>query len=163
ITAIQSLYPEFGENALKLLHSPNQVSLESIVHLLINQIFSIPKHFLLVLDDFHVINKREVIGLFSFFVAHIPPNIHLVILTRADPLLPIAKLRSQHQLVELRSADLSFSPNDIHFLFNRKLKFKLSLSDVESLAFKTEGWIAGLQLIALSMQGRDDTSAFIKD
>jgi ATP/maltotriose-dependent transcriptional regulator MalT len=87
----------------------------------------------------------------------------VVLLTRADPLLPIAKLRSQHLLVELRSADLSFSANDIHFLFNRKLKLKLSLAEVQSLANKTEGWIAGLQLIALSLRDREDTAAFIQD
>ncbi|MDB5263987.1 MAG: transcriptional regulator, LuxR family with repeat, partial [Adhaeribacter sp.] len=154
---------EFGENALKLLHSPNQLNQDSIVQLLINQILSFPKHFLLVLDDFHLINNREVLNLFTYFIEHIPSNIHVVILTRADPLLPIAKLRSQHQLVELRSAELSFSANEINFLFNRKLKLKLSPADVDSLAYKTEGWIAGLQLIALSLQGREDSAAFIQD
>jgi LuxR family transcriptional regulator, maltose regulon positive regulatory protein len=163
ITAIQGLYPAFGEKALNLLHSPNQVSLESIVQLLINEICAIPKHFLLVLDDFHVLHNREVLNLFTYFIGHIPPNIHLAILTRADPLLPIAKLRSQHQLVELRSADLSFSANDIHFLFNRKLKLKVSPAEVQSLAYKTEGWIAGLQLLALSLRGREDRAAFIQD
>ncbi|CAN5329864.1 LuxR C-terminal-related transcriptional regulator [soil metagenome] len=163
ITAIQGLYPDFGENALKLLHSPNQLNQESIVQLLINEIFTFPKHFVLILDDFHFIYDQAVLNLLSYFIAHMPINIHLVILTRADPRLPIAKLRSQHQLVELRSADLNFSPNDIHFLFNRKLKLKLSMTEVESLAFKTEGWIAGLQLIALSLRGREDTAAFIQD
>ncbi|MDB5014854.1 MAG: transcriptional regulator, LuxR family with repeat, partial [Daejeonella sp.] len=94
---------------------------------------------------------------------HMPNNIHLAILTRADPLLPIAKLRSQQQLVELRSADLSFSADETQFLFNRKLKLKISFDDVQSLANKTEGWIAGLQLIALSLRGREDVSAFVKD
>jgi LuxR family maltose regulon positive regulatory protein len=163
ITAIQGLYPQFGENALKLLHSPSQISQTAIVQLLINELLVLPTHFFLVLDDFHVIHNREVLNLLTYFIEHIPPNIHVVILTRADPLLPIAKLRSQHQLVELRAADLSFSANEIHFLFNRTLKLKLSLADVQSLAYKTEGWIAGLQLIAIALHGREDGSAFIQN
>ncbi|WP_018622160.1 LuxR C-terminal-related transcriptional regulator [Spirosoma luteum] len=162
ITAIQGLYPKFGENALKLLHSPSQISPESIIQVLINELISFPKHFLVVLDDFHIITNREVLTLFTYFIEFIPPTIHLVILTRADPNLPIAKLRSQHQLVELRATDLSFSANEIHFLFNRTLKLKLNQEDVQSLTIKTEGWIAGLQLIALALQGREDSSAFIQ-
>ncbi|MHC2993732.1 hypothetical protein OB13_19915, partial [Pontibacter sp. HJ8] len=109
------------------------------------------------------ITNHDVLNLFAYFIDHLPQNVHLVILTRADPLLPIAKLRSQHQLVELRAVDLSFTLNEIHFLFNRKLKFKLSIAEVQSLAFKTEGWIAGLQLLALSLQGREDSASFIQD
>lgn len=163
ISAIQGLNPGFGENAMRLLHSPAKVSLESVVRLLINEIVSFAKHFVLVLDDFHLISNRQVLDLFTYLIEHLPANIHLIILTRADPLLPVAKLRSQHQLVELRSADLSFSADQIQFLFNRKLKLKLSEPEINSLAFKTEGWIAGLQLIGLSLQGREDTAAFIED
>ncbi|MBK0402804.1 winged helix-turn-helix transcriptional regulator [Adhaeribacter sp. BT258] len=163
IAAIQRLYPEFGKNALNLLHSPSQLNPEAIVQLLINETLSIPEHFLVVLDDFHLITNQEVLGLFTYFISHVPPNLHLAILTRADPPLPIAKLRSQHQLVELRSADLSFSAPEIHYLFNRKLKLKVSQAEVESLAHKTEGWIAGLQLIALSLQGQEDSAAFIQN
>jgi LuxR family maltose regulon positive regulatory protein len=163
ITAIQGLYPQFGENARKLLHSPGQISQTAIVQLLINELLAFPTHFLVVLDDFHVITKGEVSNLVTYFIEHIPPHIHLVLLTRADPILPIAKLRSQHQLVEIRAADLSFSANEIHFLFNRTLRLKLSLTDVQSLAYKTEGWIAGLQLIALALHGREDGSAFIRN
>lgn len=163
VTAIQGLHPEFGENVLKLLHSPKQINPESIVQLLINEIISFPEHFILVLDDFHVINSREVLNLFTYFIGHIPHNIHLLILTRADPPLPVAKLRSQHQLVEIRSAALSFSAHEIHLLFNRMLKLNLSLADVQTLAYKTEGWIAGLQLIALSLRGQEDNAAFVQN
>jgi LuxR family maltose regulon positive regulatory protein len=117
----------------------------------------------LVLDDFHLIKSKEVINLISYLLDHIPGNIHLVILTRSDPALSLSKLRSQHQLVDLRSSDLSFSANDISILFNKKLKLGLSIEDVISLETKTEGWIAGLQLTALSMQGREDISGFIQD
>jgi LuxR family maltose regulon positive regulatory protein len=163
ISGIQSLHSSFGQSALKLLNSPNKPSGESIVSLLINEILNINQNFLLVLDDFHLIRNNEVLKLVTYLLEHIPRNIHIVILTRSDPALTIARLRSQHQLVELRSSDLSFSANDISILFNKKLKLGLSIDDVYSLETRTEGWIAGLQLTALSMQGRENISRFIQD
>ena len=163
ITGIQSLYSAFGQSALTLLNSPNRPSVESIASLLINEILSITQNFLLVLDDFHLIKSIEVLKLVTYLLEHIPGNIHIVILTRSDPVLPLSRLRSQHQLVELRSSDLSFSANDISLLFNKKLKLGLSIDDIYSLETKTEGWIAGLQLTSMSMQGREDISGFIQD
>jgi LuxR family maltose regulon positive regulatory protein len=163
IFGIQNIHKEFGQSAVKLLNSPNKPSVESIASLLINEILSINLNFLLVLDDFHLINSSEVLKLVTYFLEHIPGNIHIVILTRSDPALSVSRLRSQNQLVELRSSDLSFSVNDISVLFNKKLKLGLSVDDVYSLETKTEGWIAGLQLAALSMQGREDISEFIQD
>lgn len=163
ISGIQSIHSSFGQSALKLLNSPNTPSCESIASLLINEILTIKQNFLLVLDDFHLIKSNEVLKLVTYFLQHIPGNIHIVILTRSDPALSVSRLRSQHQLVELRSSDLSFSANDISILFNKKLKIGLSIDDVYSLETKTEGWIAGLQLTALSMQGRENISEFIQD
>ena len=163
ISGIQSIHPLFGKGVLKLLNSPNRPSAEAIASLLINEILNINQNFLLVLDDFHLIHSSEVMKLVSYFLDHIPGNIHFVILTRSDPALSVSKLRSQHQLVELRSSALSFSANDISILFNKKLKLGLSIEDVYSLETKTEGWIAGLQLTALSMQGREDISGFIQE
>ncbi|HUX94621.1 MAG TPA: LuxR C-terminal-related transcriptional regulator [Bacteroidales bacterium] len=163
ISGIQSIHPAFGQSALKLLNSPNKPSVESIASLLINDILSISQNFLLVLDDFHLIKSYEVVNLVTYLLEHIPGNIHIVILTRSDPALSLSRLRSQHQLVELRSSDLSFSANDISVLFNKKLKLGLSIDDIYSLETKTEGWIAGLQLTALSMEGRDDIPKFIQD
>jgi LuxR family maltose regulon positive regulatory protein len=163
ISGIQSIHPEFGQSALKLLNSPNRTSDESITSLLINEILNINQNFLLVLDDFHLIESREVLKLVSYLLEHIPGNIHIVLLTRSDPSLSVSRLRSQHQMVELRSSDLSFSANDISVLFNKKLKLGLSIDDVFSLETKTEGWIAGLQLTALSMHGCEDISRFIQD
>jgi len=162
ISGIQSIYKDFGQSAQRLLNSPNSPSVESIAGLLINEILDIDQNFLLVLDDFHLINSGEVLKLVTYLLKHIPGNIHIVILTRSDPVLAVSKLRSQHQLVELRSSDLSFSANDISVLFNKKLKLGLSIDDVYSLETKTEGWIAGLQLAALSMQGREDISEFVR-
>ena len=163
ISGIQSIYKEFGQSALRLLNSPNSPSVESIAGLLINEILDIDQNFLLVLDDFHLITSGEVLKLVTYLLDHIPGNIHIVILTRSDPTLSVSRLRSQHQLVELRSSDLSFSVNDISILFNKRLKLGLSVDDVYSLESKTEGWIAGLQLTALSMQGREDISGFIQE
>jgi LuxR family transcriptional regulator, maltose regulon positive regulatory protein len=163
ISGIQCISKEFGQSILKLLNSPNKPSVESIVSLLINEILNINQNFLLVLDDFHLIESSDILKLVAYLLEHIPGNIHIVILTRSDPALPVSRLRSQHQLVELRSSDLSFSANDISILFNKKLKLGLSIEDVISLETKTEGWIAGLQLTALSMQGRADISKFIQD
>ena len=163
ISGIQSIHAAFGQSALKLLKSPNKPGPESIAGLLINEILKINQNFLLVLDDFHLIKNNEILKLVAYLLEHIPGNIHIVILTRSDPALSVARLRSQNQLVELRSSDLSFSANEISDLFNRKLKIRLSIDDVYSLETKTEGWIAGLQLTALSMQGREDISGFIQD
>ena len=162
ISAIQGINKEFGQSALNLLNSPSEPNLESVTNLLINDILNINQNFLLVLDDFHLISSNKIINLVAYLLEHIPDNIHIVISTRSDPALPISRLRSQHQLVELRSADLSFSANDISVLFNKKLKIKLSEKDTCSLETKTEGWIAGLLLTALSMQGREDISEFIE-
>jgi LuxR family transcriptional regulator, maltose regulon positive regulatory protein len=162
ISGIQGIHKEFGQSALKLLSSPNRPSVESIASLLINELLDIDQNFLLVLDDFHLIKSNEVLKLVTYLLEHIPGNIHIVILTRSDPALSVSRLRSQHQLIELRSSDLSFSVNDISVLFNKKLKLGLSIDDVYALEAKTEGWIAGLQLTALSMQGREDISRFIQ-
>jgi len=163
ISGVQSIHTAFGQSALKLLNSPNQPSGESIAALLINEILNINQNFLLVFDDFHLINSNEVIKLVTYLIEYIPGNIHIVILTRSDPAISVSRLRSQNQLVELRSSDLSFSANDISVLFNKKLKLGLSIDDVYSLETKTEGWIAGLQLTALSMKDREDISGFIQD
>ena len=162
ISGIQSIHAAFGQIALKLLKSPNEPSPESITGLLINDILKIKHDFLLVLDDFHLISNPEILKLVAYLLEHIPNNIHIAILTRSDPTIPVARLRSQNQLVELRSSDLSFSANEISDLF-KKLKLKLSIDDVYSLETITEGWIAGLQLTALSIQGREDVSGFIHD
>lgn len=163
ISGIQSIQNEFGQSALGLLKSPNKTSFESVASLLINEILNIDQNILLVLDDFHLIKSAEVLKIVSYLLEHIPGNIHIVILTRSDPAISVSRLRSQNQFLELRSSDLCFSANDISVLFNKKLKLGLSIDDVYSLETKTEGWIAGLQLTALSMQGRDNISMFIQD
>lgn len=161
ILAIQNIKKNFAQSVYDLLKSTTPPSSDSIINLLINETLEIPNDFLVVLDDFHLINNTEIIKTIEHFVEYMPNHIHLVILTRSDPALPIARLRSQHQLIELRSADLSFTTNEISTLFNKRLQIKLSPEQVEMLENKTEGWIAGLQLAALSMAGQNNLSAFI--
>lgn len=162
IMSIQSLYKELGQNAIELLKSPDHPSHESILSLLINDIIAAKREFFLVLDDFYLISNPEINRLVSYLLDHMPDHMHMVISSRSDPVLHMAKLRSQQHLVEIRSSDLSFSAYEISVLFNKKFGQKLSQEDASLLESKTEGWVAGLQLAALSMQGIENASAFIE-
>ena len=123
---------------------------------------TIPRTFILVLDDYHVIDSKPVDEALTFLLEHLPPQMHLVIATREDPHLPLARLRARGQLTELRAADLRFTPAEAAEFLNRVMGLNLSAEDIAALETRTEGWIAGLQLAALSMQGRSDTASFIK-
>jgi ATP/maltotriose-dependent transcriptional regulator MalT len=161
IAGIRNIKSDFGESSQKLLNAPVKPNSESITGLLINDAIQIEEDFILVLDDFHQINSKEIFEIVVYLLEHIPAHMHLVISTRSDPPLQIARLRSQNQLSEIRLSDLSFSVNDISIFFNKKLKLGLSIDDIYSLELKTEGWIAGLQLAALSLRGRKDVTEFI--
>lgn len=163
ITGIQTIKPDFGVSILLLFQSPNIPSNESIIQMIINEIIEIKTDLLIVLDDFHLIQTIEITNIVEYLLQYVPSTVHFAILTRSDPALPIARLRSQQQIVELRSLDLSFSVNDISQLFNKKLQISLSNDDIIALERKTEGWIAGLQLAALSLQNNKDISGFIQD
>ena len=129
---------------------------------LLNEITAIPDNFILVLDDYHVIDSKPVDQALTFLVEHLPPQMHLVITTREDPHLPLARLRARGQLTELRAADLRFTPAEAAEFLNQVMGLNLSAEDITALETRTEGWIAGLQLAALSMQGHQDTASFIK-
>ena len=116
----------------------------------------------LVLDDYHVIESQPIDEALNFFVDHLPPQLRLVIATREDPPLPLARLRARGQLTELRASDLRFTPSEAADFLNEVMSLNLSVEDVAALETRTEGWIAGLQLAALSMQGRSDTASFIQ-
>ncbi len=116
---------------------------------------------MLVLDDYHVIEARGVQDGMAFLLEHLPPQMHLVIASRADPALPLARLRGRGELVEIRAADLRFTPVEAAAYLNEVMGLVLSAADVAALEGRTEGWIAALQLAALSMQGREDLTAFI--
>ena len=147
---------------LGVLQSPQPPPIESILTALLNEITTIPDHFVLVLDDYHVIDSKPVDEALTFLLEHLPPQMHLVITTREDPHLPLARLRARGQLTELRAADLRFTPAEAADFLNQVMGLNLSAEDIAALETRTEGWIAGLQLAALSMQGHQDAASFIK-
>ncbi len=162
IAGLQTIDPDIGKNAFPLLLAPQPPESESIIALLLNDLIKYGKSLILVLDDFHLIQSLEIIEIMKFIMDHLTQNLHLVVCSRSDPPLSISRLRSQNELVEIRAADLSFTVNDSYQFLNKKLKLNLSIDDVELLETKTEGWIAGLQLSAISMMGREDLSEFVR-
>lgn len=162
ISALQTIRAEIGANALALLQFPQPPPADSILTALLNEIARIPEHFMLVLDDYHLIESQEIDRNLSFLLDHLPPQMHLVIATREDPQLPLARLRARGQLTELRVADLRFTPSEAALFLNQAMGLNLSEQDVAVLETRTEGWIAGLQMAALSMQRRTDAAGFIQ-
>jgi LuxR family maltose regulon positive regulatory protein len=162
LNAIEGVTVNFGEGALAMLRSPQPPPTESILTALLNDISTIPGNFVLVLDDYHLIDAQPVNNALTFLLEHLPPQMHLVIATREDPDLPLARLRVRGQLTELRAADLRFTPGEAATFLNQMMDLDLSAKEVSSLETRTEGWIAGLQLAALSMRGRKDVPEFIR-
>jgi len=162
VAALQTIAAPVGAGTLATLHSPQPPAVASILTTLLNEITAIPHDFILVLDDYHTLNSEPIDHALTFLLEHLPPQMHLVIATREDPSLPLARLRARGQLTELRAADLQFTPAEAADFLNRVMGLTLSDGDVAALETRTEGWIAGLQLAALSMQGHQDTAGFIK-
>ena len=162
VAALRTIAANIGEEVLSALQSPQPPFTESILTALLNEITTIPDNFVLVLDDYHVIDSKPVDEDLTFLLEHLPPQMHLVIATREDPSLPLARLRARGQLTELRAADLRFAPAEVAEFLNRVMGLNLSDGDVAALESRTEGWIAGLQMAALSMQGHPDASSFIQ-
>ena len=128
---------------------------------LLNDLAAIAGDLMLVLDDYHVIDARDVQDGMAYLLDHLPPRLHVVIASRADPALPLPRLRARGELVEIRAADLRFTPDEAAAYLNETMGLQLTARDVAVLEGRTEGWIAALQLAALSMQGRDDVAGFI--
>jgi LuxR family maltose regulon positive regulatory protein len=162
VAALQTIAANIGAGALAVLQSPQPPPAESILTILVNDITILSDSFILVLDDYHVIDSKSVDQALTFLVDHQPPQMHLVIATREDPPLPLARLRVRGQLTELRAADLRFTPAEVADFLNRMMGLNLRDADIAALEARTEGWIAGLQLAALSMQGRSDKAGFIQ-
>ena len=147
---------------LAALESPQPPPTEALLTILLNEITAIPDNFILVLDDYHLIDAKPVDEALTFLLEHLPPQMHLVIATREDPQLPLARLRARGQMTELRAADLRFTPAEAADFLNQVMGLNLSAEDIAALETRTEGWIAGLQLAALSMRGHQDTASFIE-
>ena len=156
IAALRTVAADFGDGLLGALQSPQAPPTESILTALVHEIATLPHPVVLVLDDYHAIDAEPVDRALTFLLDHLPPQLHLVIITREDPRLPLARMRARGQLTEVRAAGLRFSPDEAATFFNHAMGLDLSDRDVRALETRTEGWIAGLQLAALSMRGRDD-------
>ncbi|MBL8133561.1 MAG: tetratricopeptide repeat protein [Anaerolineae bacterium] len=162
IAARLSADAAMGEGVLRALQSPQSPPTESLLTTLLNEIAAIPDDFALVLDDYHMINAEQVGSALVFLLEHLPPQMHLIIATREDPGLPLARLRARDQMIDLRAADLRFTPSEAAEFLNQVMGLDLSVEDIAALETRTEGWAAGLQLAALSMQGRSDAASFVQ-
>jgi LuxR family maltose regulon positive regulatory protein len=162
ITALQQVQAEVGAGALSLLNSPQPPPLESVLTALLNELNELEADFALILDDYHLIEVSPIHSGLGFFIDHLPSQMHLIIASRTDPPLSLGRLRGRGELAELRAADLRFTPDEAAAFLSQSIGLDLPAGDVAALETRTEGWIAGLQLAALSMQGRKDVHGFVR-
>ena len=162
VAALQTIAATLGEGVSCALQSSQPPPPDAMLTALLNDIATALRDpFVLVFDDYHVIEAKAVDQALTYLVEHLPPQMHLVIATREDPQLPLARLRVGGQLTELRVADLRFTPAEAGEFLTQAMALALSADDIAALEARTEGWIAGLQLAAISLQGHDDPTSFI--
>lgn len=162
IATLQQIDKSIGQAASATLQSPQPPPDELMITSLVNEIASVSQSFLLILDDYHVIHTPPIHHQLAFLLDHQPDNLHLVITTREDPLLPISRLRARGHMLEIRQDDLRFTAEETAEFLKTVMGLDLSTDEIAALERRTEGWIAGLQLAALSMQGRDDLKGFVQ-
>jgi LuxR family maltose regulon positive regulatory protein len=155
IAALQTIQPEVGTEVLVLLQSSPLPPSHTILTLLINDLTAISERFILVLDDYHTLETDTIDQALDFFLDHLPPLMHLVLTSRVDPNLSLARLRASGQLNELRSAELRFTSEETARFLEQMTDLSLTAAEVAALDRRTEGWIAGLQMAALSLRQRD--------
>ncbi len=162
MAALQTVEAQLGVTAQAMLQSPQSPPLESVLTALINDVTTVRDPFVLVLDDYDLIEAATVHDAVTFLVDHMPPQMRLVLTSRVDPPLPLARLRARGELSELRMTDLRFTSQEVKALLVDVLGLEPSAAAVAALETRTEGWVAGLQLAVLSMQGREDIDTFIQ-
>jgi len=162
VAALRTIEANIGKGVLGMLQSPQPPAAESILTALLNEIASVPRDIVLVLDDYHVIDSKPIDFALTYLIEHLPPQMRLVIVTREDPDLALARLRAGDHLTELRVTDLRFDASEAAEFLNQVMDLTLSTDDIAALETRTEGWIAGLQLAAISLQGQKDVTGFIK-
>ena len=160
IAAMQTVAPRVGEDVSGALLSPQPPAVDAVLATLIGDLAGADP-FILVLDDYHAVDAKPVEDVIGWLVEHLPRQVHMVITTRVDPALPLARMRAKDQLTELRASDLRFSPPEATGFLMGTVGLELSTADVAALVQRTEGWIAGLQLAGLSLQGHQDPASFI--
>ena len=162
VGALQEIEEGIGEGVLASLRSPQMPPIEALMGVLVNELAEVAHEITVILDDYHLIDSDPVHEAVSFLLEHLPENARLVISSRADPPLPLARLRVRDQMTEVRAADLRFTSEEASAFLNDVMGLSLSEGDVAVLEGVTEGWIAALQLAALSMRDRQDTSGFVE-
>jgi LuxR family maltose regulon positive regulatory protein len=162
LTALQTVEPNIGRSAQGALEALQPAALDVILTSLINDIAAAPTPFVLVLDDYHVIHTLPIHQQMAFLLEHQPPEMHLVIVSREDPPFPLSRLRAQGYMTEIRQSDLRFTEHETADFLGRVMELDLPSSDVLALYCRTEGWVAGLQLAALSLSGSDDVERFME-
>lgn len=163
LAALQQIDPVIGQAAQLMLQTPGPLAVEAFLTSLINDIAATPAAFILALDDLHLIQAPPVHQLLAFLLEYAPPQLHLVLITREDPPLPLARLRGRGQVTDIRQNDLKFTDEETAAFLQQAMALDLPVADVATLQGRTEGWIAGLQLAALSMQHSDDRRRFVAD
>jgi LuxR family transcriptional regulator, maltose regulon positive regulatory protein len=161
IAALRIADVEIGEGVAASLRSPEPPRVEAVVGTVVNELAAVAAEVVVVFDDYHTIDEEDVHRAVAFLLEHLPPNVHLVISSRTKPPLPLARLRARGQLAELRAADLRFTLGEAAAFLDKVTGSDLPRQDVAALQERTEGWVAGLQLAALSMRGYDDPSDFV--
>jgi LuxR family maltose regulon positive regulatory protein len=161
IAALKTFKPAAGDVASSVLHSPQSYSIEAVLTSLINDVTDISRDFAVVLDDYHLIKSDAIHTALAFWLDHMPPRMHLVIATRADPPLPLAHFRGRGTLVEVGADDLRFTDEEAARLLKEMLGVSLTAEQVAALNAHTEGWVVGLKMAALSVRGQRDIQSFI--
>ncbi|HET8846333.1 MAG TPA: LuxR C-terminal-related transcriptional regulator [Ktedonobacteraceae bacterium] len=163
IAALRTCRPGIGEEALAMLHSRQSPPLPIILMTFLNELLAVGREIVLILDDYHVIEDQTIEESMRFLIEHMPDHLHLVLNSRTEPALPLARLRVRSQLLELRADELHFTRQEATSFLTEVMNLPLTEEDVITLQERTEGWIAGLQLAALSMRRQDHLSAWVKD
>lgn len=161
ISALQKVSSELGGNALSEIQTPQSLDSEFLLTGLINEITRIAKLFVIILDDYHVITEPEIQQMLLFLLDHQPPTMHLIISSRADPPWPLSRFRARGEILEVRSQEMRFTLEEAAEFLNDRMGLALSPEDIAALESRTEGWIAGLQLAALSIRNRTDKNSFV--
>ena len=162
IAALQQIEPSIGQTVQGLLGAPDPPPAQTLITALINDIAGAPTPFVLVLDDYHAIREVAIHEAMRSLLDRQPPQMHLVITTREDPPFPLARLRAQGQMIEVRARRLRFTEAETATFLNERMGLHLSAEEVTTLTARTEGWIAGLQLTALSLRDQTDHASFVR-
>ena len=151
LTALQKVIPAVRLDWLDLLQGPQAASFETLMTLVINEATR-AGDFVMVMDDFHVLHSRPILEMLAYLLEHLPAGMHMLLLSRTDPPLPLSRLRARGQLLEIRAEQLRFTEDEIAIFYNESMRLDLSDADVSAIGARTEGWIAGLQLAGLAMK-----------